>query len=452
MKKKIFIYIFSFVLFACSSSSGETLEPEIEPPVSLEKPEAKDDTLAAMEDQENSISGILNNDKVVNNAIITSFDAVTTQGGSIEDNRNGTFLYQPAQGFSGEDSFTYTLCDNESTPNCSTATVTINVEDEGSPIAVDDSVATTKNNVLVIENLTENDMPLDNASYFSVDSSSSSGSADLDSDGRITYTPATDFTGQDTFQYTICDDDSPTATCATAIVTVDVLEAIALNIPIDLEYYYGDLSLTENSEVNYQQLKNHTTSNHTTILSYGQRHEYLYNADADLTNSDNVTLMYSAESRYWEEYTSGSNAYSPQTFNTEHVYPQSLLKADDAVTDLHHLRSCDAIVNEDRSNFPFIEGSGAYGLNGENWYPGDEWKGDVARMILYLSVRYNEDISRVGTIDLFLKWNAEDPVSPFEIQRNTTIEAAQGNRNPFIDNPYLATLIWAGDAAENKWE
>jgi endonuclease I len=42
-------------------------------------------------------------------------------------------------------------------------------------------------------------------------------------------------------------------------------------------------------------------------------------------------------------------------------------------------------------------------------------------------------------------------VSLFEEQRNNVIEGAQGNRNPFIDNPYLATLIWGGNPAENKW-
>ncbi|MFK7811634.1 MAG: endonuclease [Maribacter sp.] len=450
--KKFQFLIITVLFFSCSSDNGTNTPEDDDEPKAVQKPIAVNDLVVASEDEDNEISGLLTNDTVSDKARITSYDETTTEGGSITDNRDGTYLYQPAESFSGEDTFTYTICDDESTPNCSIATVTITVEDEGSPSTSDDSVATTKNNVLVIENLIENDMVVDDASYFSVDSNSSSGLAVLDSEGKITYTPATDFTGQDTFQYTICDDDNPTATCSTATVTVDVLEAIALNIPTNLEYYYGDLGLTENSEVNNQQLKNHTISNHTTILSYGQRHEHLYNADADLTNSDNVTLMYSAESRYWEEYTSGSNAYSPQTFNTEHVYPQSLLSADDAVTDLHHLRACDAIVNEDRLNFPFIEGTGSYGLNGENWYPGDEWKGDVARMILYLSVRYNEDISKVGTIDLFLKWNVEDPVSSFEMQRNSTIEGAQGNRNPFIDNPYLATLIWGGDAAENKWE
>ena len=65
--------------------------------------------------------------------------------------------------------------------------------------------------------------------------------------------------------------------------------------------------------------------------------------------------------------------------------------------------------------------------------------------------RYGETFDRVGSIELFLKWNVEDPVSAFEVQRNNVIEGAQGNRNPFIDNPYLATLIWGGTPAENKW-
>ena len=73
-------------------------------------------------------------------------------------------------------------------------------------------------------------------------------------------------------------------------------------------------------------------------------------------------------------------------------------------------------------------------------------------MVLYLNVRYGEDYTKVGTLDLFLKWNREDPVSDFERQRNEVIEGAQGVRNPFIDNPYLATLIWGGTPAENTWE
>ena len=53
--------------------------------------------------------------------------------------------------------------------------------------------------------------------------------------------------------------------------------------------------------------------------------------------------------------------------------------------------------------------------------------------------------------DIFLMWNAEDPVSPFEINRNNIIALYQGNRNPFIDNPFLATTIWNGPIADNPW-
>lgn len=155
---------------------------------------------------------------------------------------------------------------------------------------------------------------------------------------------------------------------------------IVFTMPSELNYYYKDLYLTDNAAVSFEQLRTHTIKNHTTILSYGQRHTYLYNADADVSNSDHVILMYSGESRYWEEYTSGNNSYSPQTFNTEHIYPQSKLSSELAVTDLHHLRSTDDDVNAERLNYPYIEGSGAYQLvNGNSWYPGDDWKGDVAR-------------------------------------------------------------------------
>jgi endonuclease I len=58
----------------------------------------------------------------------------------------------------------------------------------------------------------------------------------------------------------------------------------------------------------------------------------------------------------------------------------------------------------------------------------------------------------MGTFEMFLSWNIEDPVSAFEINRNNVIENAQGNRNPFIDNPYLVTLTWGGENAQNKWD
>lgn len=450
--KKIFFLALGISLLGCSSEEVDNPEPKPEPVV--ENPVAVDDFVEATEDEELVIANLTDNDDLKDNARITSFDNSTEEGGSISDNRDGTYTYTPTADFVGTDSFTYTICGTSDSSNCSTATVEIEVKDAGSPQANDDEVNTTVNASLSLGELAANDDISDEASIISVDDSQTSGSVSLGEDGVVSYTPPADFEGQDTFTYSLCDDDSPEATCSTATVTVNVLNQVSFSsVPADLQDYYSDLQVTTAGDLNYEFIAEHTRENHTTILFYGERHDFLYEADEDLDNPDNVILMYSGESRYWEEYTSGTNSYSPQTYNTEHIYPQSMLSSDDAVTDLHHLRATDADVNSLRLNYPYTEGSGDYGLVGdEAWYPGDEWKGDVARMIFYLNVRYGEEFVKVGNLELFLKWNREDPVSAFELQRNNVIQGAQGNRNPFIDNPYLATLIWGGEAAENTWD
>ncbi|MDT0645619.1 Ig-like domain-containing protein [Zunongwangia sp. F260] len=415
-------------------------------------PVAQDDTYETEEGDELSIINHLSNDTLLDNADITAINTEDTNGTAVLE-EDGSIIYTPAEGFSGEDSFTYTVCDNDQEPECATATITVNVIDEGSPVANDDTVVVDAGNSgFAINNLLNNDDPIDGAVLSSIDASSSQGNVTLNDDGIITYEPVAGFTGEDSFTYTICDDDQE-PTCATATVNITVIEPVGFDIPSELEDYYEQVVFSQNEDLNYHVASEITVGQHTTILSYGERHNYLYDADEDPDNPENVILMYSGESRYWEEYTSGNNSYTPQTFNTEHIYPQSRLDAANAVTDLHHLRSADASINSLRLNYPYSEGSGEYGLVGESaWYPGDEWIGDVARMVMYLNIRYGEEFDEVGGLDLLLKWNRMDPVSELEIQRNNVIASAQGNRNPFIDNPYLATLIWGGDAAENRWE
>ena len=62
------------------------------------------------------------------------------------------------------------------------------------------------------------------------------------------------------------------------------------------------------------------------------------------------------------------------------------------------------------------------------------------------SATYSTDMPNI-----FLEWNEEDPVSQYEMNRNTVLQNMQGNRNPFIDNPYLATRIWSGPSAQDTW-
>lgn len=450
MKKLFYLFGFILLLANCGSDNGGSITP---PKEEVKKPVAVNDTFNAVEDEALIISSLLSNDKDISNARISSIDATSANSGTIEDNRNGNYTYVPAKSYVGTDTFKYTICDSSTPQNCSTATVTITISDEGAPLAVDDSYNSSKNTTRTFTDILDNDDLADDATINSVDNTNSTGTVTLNTDGSITYIPQSDFIGEDTFTYSICDDDTPTAACATATVKVTILESISFNIPTELVAYYEDFGLTIDANLNHTLISDFTTAQHTTILSYGQRHNYLYNADEDATNTANVILMYTGESRDEREYSSGNNAHSPQTFNTEHVYPQSRLSADDAVTDLHHLRSCDASINSDRSNFPFTDGSGSNQLvDGNKWYPGDDWRGDVARMVMYLNIRYGETFEKVGTLELFLEWNKADPVSDFELQRNNIIETAQGNRNPFIDNPYIATLIWGGDAAENKWQ
>ncbi|OYX25269.1 MAG: endonuclease I [Flavobacteriales bacterium 32-35-8] len=452
MKNFTLILIASLILIGCSNPENEHSTPQDPNPIEDGKPIAVDDVATVKEDDELVLENLLSNDTVLDNAKIKSFDTTTTNGGTVTDNRNGTYTYKPTEGFVGDDSFSYSLCDDDETPNCSSATVSITVIDEGDPIANADAISSLENTTISITNILANDEVIDGATIESINNSLTIGTVVLNNDKTITYTPQNGFLGDDSFTYTLCDDDTPESSCSTATVTISVVKALSFNIPSELASYYSGISFSDISSIMFDNLRSLTTSKHTTILSYGQRHQYLYNADEDPNNPDNVILMYSGESRYWKEYTSGTNSYSPQTFNTEHIYPQSLLSSVDAVTDLHHLRTSDTDVNSLRSNFPYTNGSGTYALLGNTkWYPGDDWRGDVARMVMYLNIRYGEIFSKVGTVELFLEWNILDPVSEFEIQRNNVIEGAQGNRNPFIDNPYLATLIWGGNPAENKW-
>lgn len=229
------------------------------------------------------------------------------------------------------------------------------------------------------------------------------------------------------------------------------IDSDSLTIPAELKSYYQNLDLTLKGEELKENLAIITIAKHSRFLEYYERHQFLYEADEDPNNSRNIILIYSGESRDKSEYYSGTNTYKPQTFNTEHIYPRSLID-NTAEADLHHLRTADISINSKRKNYPFTSGSGTYKLVSNNsWYPGDEWIGDVARMIFYLNLRYNEDFESVGNLELFLEWNAKDPVSPIETQRNEIISKAQGNRNPFIDNPVLATLIWGDSHAPNRW-
>jgi len=103
-------------------------------------PTAVDDTAATTEDMIVTTPNVLNNDTVIDNATITNFDATSVNGGTVVDNGDGTFDYTPALGFVGDDTFTYTLCDDDTPASCSTATVTLVVSPNQLDLSIEKSV------------------------------------------------------------------------------------------------------------------------------------------------------------------------------------------------------------------------------------------------------------------------------------------------------------------------
>lgn len=203
--------------------------------------------------------------------------------------------------------------------------------------------------------------------------------------------------------------------------------------PIILSDYYKDAQNLKGADLK-KSLRSITTSTHKVKTTYADCKKYLQNADEDPNNANNMLLFYTGESI---KKTDDMNIW-----NREHVWAQSLgwFKTSGAGADLHHIRPCDPTVNNSRGNKKF-------GSGGSYYTPKDDYKGDVARIIFYLMVRYPESDSYSFTsisqsLDVLLAWNELDPVSPHEMNRNDYIQKIQGNRNPFIDYPSFAKAIW----------
>jgi len=237
--------------------------------------------------------------------------------------------------------------------------------------------------------------------------------------------------------------------------------------------YYDGVNITTTGDALKSDLSVLIISTHTTSITYTPGvWDALKQTDLDPNNTNYVLLIYGYDDtdgditndRTRSKDLNGGNLGD---WNREHVFPKSLGNPNLGTTgpgsDAHHLRSADVTLNAVRNNFPFVDGSGnAHLVNANSWYPGDEWKGDVARMIMYMYLRYGNQClpSAVGVgtqnyssdmMDIFLEWNAEDPVSTYEKNRNILLEGIQGNRNPFIDNPAFATIIWGGPQAEDRF-
>jgi endonuclease I len=212
------------------------------------------------------------------------------------------------------------------------------------------------------------------------------------------------------------------------------------------------------------------------VQSYGSL--WTHFQSTDVKDDGKVWDMYSDVPGGTPDYTytfvsdqCGNYSGEGDCYNREHSFPKSWFGGNTPpmYTDLFHVVASDGYVNGQRGNYPYGEvanpswtstngskrGSCSYpGYTGTVFEPIDEYKGDFARGYFYMLTRYmdqiedwdsemlvNDDFSPWAKA-LLLEWAANDTVSQKEIDRNNEIYAIQDNRNPFIDHPEYAQLIW----------
>ena len=224
----------------------------------------------------------------------------------------------------------------------------------------------------------------------------------------------------------------------------------------------------------------HTIIGSATVLNYG--------SGAGATWSAFPLTDACADGTVWDMYSNqiyqfnGTNSVSGM--NIEHSLPKSWWggTVNQAYKDLHHLNPSDATANNQKSNWTMgvVDGEVLFDngviKRGRSflrdplnsiivWEPADEYKGDFARIYMYMVTCYeqfspndvwNSDASmqlnvnnhatyplfQDWTISMLLAWHRADPVSVKELNRNEVVYTIQGNRNPFIDCPLLAEYVW----------
>lgn len=247
------------------------------------------------------------------------------------------------------------------------------------------------------------------------------------------------------------------------IVLISFISLESFSQPTD--YYDGTDGLTGEALKN----KLHEIIREHKVREYSEfRDVILKDLDEDPDNSDNIILFYKNNSIPKDNFASNNQQ---DFWNREHTWPSShgfSSTSDTAYTDVHNLRPSDASVNTAKSNKDFNdvehiaaneegEAPDTYTTD-DFWEPRDEIKGDVARILLYMDVRYNssrldlniEDRAtfsndpEIGVLFTLLRWHNQDPVDDYETNRHEKAYGYQLNRNPFVDHPEWVAEIWAG--------
>lgn len=228
------------------------------------------------------------------------------------------------------------------------------------------------------------------------------------------------------------------------------------------------------------QITNLIKTTHKSNTTYDGLKALFKESDRDPNKSGNILWFYTGTSVSFSGFGSGNG-----TTNREHVFPKNAGNAfpekSGPGSDGHHLRPTEAQMNSTRGSKSFGEvpqtsgnickqgGSTTYHTdvdklcytNSTYFYPGKGYRGQTARILFYVVSRWGGEYNlsfvsgsgnnkTIGDISTLLKWNLEEPVTQEELTRNEVVASKQGNRNPFIDNPYLACAIWGNHTGLNS--
>lgn len=220
-------------------------------------------------------------------------------------------------------------------------------------------------------------------------------------------------------------------------------------------------------------LHNIMMETHTNYVSYDslkstlkKSDEYESTGQAKCFYTGNKTSSFTREHVWCQSLSGSTSSSSTNLYGTTH-----------GGSDIHHIRPVSGDYNSKRSNaafapiygpknalttIPYVSGQTSY-ISGNVMEPADDIKGDVARIVMYMYMHYSSSIAGDGnkysflgamnihyimgpnqteSFQLLRLWNAIDPVCEDEIKRNEYAFQIQGNRNPFIDHPSYADLIW----------
>lgn len=217
------------------------------------------------------------------------------------------------------------------------------------------------------------------------------------------------------------------------------------------------------------------------LHSYADIWDIIRTADQNPANSNQVWCMYIESPMAKIDQQVGSSIVGK--WNREHIFSQSrggfevssndsadginfwsstnAASVVDGVSDAHHIRAENGQENSSRNNKNFGTVTSATVYAGPTNSQGS-WRGDVARALFYMAVRFNglnvvngdpseylpsttTASGNIGDLATLLNWNTIDPRDDFEMNRNNYIYTWQMNRNPFIDLPLLANYIFGAN-------